>query len=111
MDALDVLIGQLLDAADANDVLVLLSSDHGGHDTSHGSYIDEDLFIPMFVKGITEVVQAQKNPSRLHPLSVKCLASNIYTSRGVVHVHVQQHKLCRHAKTKHISASVSQVRV
>ena len=52
MDALDVLIGQLLDAADANDVLVLLSSDHGGHDTSHGSYIDEDLFIPMFVKGI-----------------------------------------------------------
>ena len=51
LDELDALVGQLLDVVDASDVLVLLSSDHGGQGTSHGRYIDEDLFIPMFVKG------------------------------------------------------------
>ena len=35
----------------ADDVLVTLSSDHGGIDFGHGNYADSDIMVPMFVRG------------------------------------------------------------
>ena len=35
----------------AGEVLVTLSSDHGGLNYGHGSYADHDLMIPMFLRG------------------------------------------------------------
>ena len=61
IDTLDVLIGLLLAAVEGHDVLVLMSSDHGGHDYSHGSYIDEDLLIPMFVRGMEQIICLSQN--------------------------------------------------
>ena len=50
-------IGQILDVVEnsgvANDTLVMLSSDHGGRGRYHGRFQDDDLMIPMFVKGIS----------------------------------------------------------
>ena len=48
-------IGEILDVVEnsgvANDTLVMLSSDHGGRGRYHGRFQDDDLMIPMFVKG------------------------------------------------------------
>ena len=35
----------------SDEVLVMLSADHGGLGYSHGSQADHDLLIPMFVRG------------------------------------------------------------
>ena len=40
-----------MEAVEGEDVLVLMSSDHGGHLFSHGDPQDSDLLIPMFIKG------------------------------------------------------------
>lgn len=46
----DVALGLLLDALPA-DATVLLQSDHGGHDRSHGTDLPEDMTIPWLVMG------------------------------------------------------------
>ena len=48
---LDLILGRLLDVIEGEDVMVLLTSDHGGSDFGHGDAKDEDLYIPMFIKG------------------------------------------------------------
>ena len=55
IDFADGLVGQLLDVIDeaglTDEVTVLLSTDHGGHNFSHGSWQDSDIVIPLFVRG------------------------------------------------------------
>lgn len=46
----DGCIGTVLDAA-ANDCLVILTSDHGGHGQSHGTDCDEDMTTPVVIAG------------------------------------------------------------
>lgn len=51
MDFIDTMIGELLDSVEGLPVLVLLSTDHGGHDFGHGDPLDSDLNIPIFIQG------------------------------------------------------------
>ena len=47
-------MGQILDVIDGSgndDVLVMLSTDHGGEGWLHGRNQDSDLIIPVFIKG------------------------------------------------------------
>ncbi len=48
-------MGEVLDgiaaSAKEEEVLILLSTDHGGLGTAHGGQRDTDLIIPMFIKG------------------------------------------------------------
>lgn len=30
---------------------VIITADHGGHDRTHGTMMDEDMLIPIFIKG------------------------------------------------------------
>ena len=34
-----------------DDYTIIITSDHGGHDRSHGRDIPEDMTIPLFIKG------------------------------------------------------------
>jgi len=48
----DACVGQVLDAApDPRWTTVLVQSDHGGHDRSHGTDRDEDMLIPWILSG------------------------------------------------------------
>jgi len=51
----DYQIGRLLDALDERGILettlLIITSDHGGHDMEHGSAIPEDVLIPMIIAG------------------------------------------------------------
>ena len=51
----DQLVGELLDVIDdknmQDDVMVVLTTDHGGHSRTHGTHRDDDLIIPMFIRG------------------------------------------------------------
>jgi predicted AlkP superfamily pyrophosphatase or phosphodiesterase len=46
----DQAVGRLLDGLQ-DDTSVLFQSDHGGHDRSHGTDMDEDMLIPWMVSG------------------------------------------------------------
>lgn len=46
----DRLVGQVLDAAPA-DAIVLIQADHGGHDQTHGTDLPEDMTIPWMIAG------------------------------------------------------------
>jgi predicted AlkP superfamily pyrophosphatase or phosphodiesterase len=46
----DALVGQVLDAT-PDDTTVIIQSDHGGHDTTHGEDIPEDMTIPWMIAG------------------------------------------------------------
>ena len=52
---MQIQIGQILDAIEnpgaENDILVMLSADHGGKARWHGRFQDVDIMIPMLVKG------------------------------------------------------------
>jgi len=51
----DEAIGELLTALDAYDLrdetLLIITADHGGHDTTHGSSMPEDMTIPWIASG------------------------------------------------------------
>jgi arylsulfatase A-like enzyme len=51
----DESLGRILAELDArnlrNETLVIITADHGGHDTSHGSHMPEDMTIPWFATG------------------------------------------------------------
>ena len=54
VDYSDELVGRLLDIVDASgrtDVAVLLNTDHGGHNHTHGLPLDDDLRIPIILRG------------------------------------------------------------
>lgn len=55
VDFVDSLVGTVLDTIDeammADEVLILLSSDHGGSDFGHGCHEDACLLIPLFIQG------------------------------------------------------------
>jgi arylsulfatase A-like enzyme len=52
---LDGLFGKLIAALDDNGMrdstLIIVTSDHGGHDTTHGLNIPEDMTIPWIIAG------------------------------------------------------------
>ena len=50
VEHVDRLLGQYLAQLDDNDA-ILLQSDHGGHDRSHGSDLPEDMTVPWMVVG------------------------------------------------------------
>ena len=53
-------VGEILDVIDStgnDDVMVMLSTDHGGEGLIHGRNQDEDLIIPMFIRGKTTAFQ------------------------------------------------------
>lgn len=51
----DAALGKLLDALDANNLrdstLLIVTADHGGHDTTHGANSPEDMTIPWIISG------------------------------------------------------------
>ncbi len=51
----DESLGRILSELDArnlrNETLVIITADHGGHDTSHGSHMPEDMTIPWIATG------------------------------------------------------------
>ena len=51
----DEALGEILGALDARglraETLIIISADHGGHDTSHGSSLPEDMTIPWIASG------------------------------------------------------------
>lgn len=49
--ALEMLIDKLNETGLRNETLVIISSDHGGHDTTHGTKLPEDMTIPWIVSG------------------------------------------------------------
>jgi arylsulfatase A-like enzyme len=51
----DKAVGRIL-AALPPDTLVILTADHGGHDTGHGSNLPEDMTIPWIIVGPDVVV-------------------------------------------------------
>ena len=63
---LDVLLGQLLNSL-SDDTVILLQSDHGGHDRTHGTDMPEDINIPWLISGssIRENYQIQREVSLL----------------------------------------------
>lgn len=44
------MIGELLEKL-GDDYTVILTADHGGHDRTHGTASDEDMTIPLFLRG------------------------------------------------------------
>ena len=51
----DALFGLILQALQSNDVyegtMIIITSDHGGHDTTHGTDLPEDMTIPWIING------------------------------------------------------------
>ena len=51
----DESLGRILAELDArnlrNETLIIITADHGGHDTSHGSHMPEDMTIPWIAAG------------------------------------------------------------
>ena len=58
----DGLVGRLLDAMRTDDT-VLLQSDHGGHDRSHGTEMVEDMTVPWMIAGPNIVKQQELRSS------------------------------------------------
>jgi predicted AlkP superfamily pyrophosphatase or phosphodiesterase len=50
IEMVDGMIGQVLEVM-AQDTVLLVFSDHGGHDTGHGIDIPEDMLIPWMICG------------------------------------------------------------
>lgn len=50
IDETDEQVGRVLDALDAN-TMVIVSADHGGHDITHGTDMPEDRTIPWIIAG------------------------------------------------------------
>ena len=61
--AVGILMKTLKDAGLEHDVTVIITSDHGGHDKSHGKDIPEDMIIPWIAvgKGIKQGYEIQAN--------------------------------------------------
>ena len=45
------LIERVIEAAEEQNLTVIITSDHGGHDYAHGSELAEDMTIPVFILG------------------------------------------------------------
>lgn len=74
----DELVGELLDSL-SDDYTVILHSDHGGHDRSHGLTIPEDMTIPWGIAGSG----IKSNYSIERPMSLLDTAPTIATVLGI----------------------------
>ncbi|GAB4508360.1 MAG: hypothetical protein OHK0046_00520 [Anaerolineae bacterium] len=67
-------IGRLLDAVDdmglRDDMLILLTADHGGHGTAHGQNIPEDMRIPWIISGPGVIDNADLSTLAADPVSL-----------------------------------------
>lgn len=55
------------------DYTVIITADHGGHDRTHGTMMDEDMTIPMMILG------KDITPQEMHDVSIKDIAPSITT--------------------------------
>ncbi len=46
----DVQVGRVVDAL-SNGATVIVTADHGGHDRTHGTTMDEDMLVPIVIAG------------------------------------------------------------
>ena len=47
----DAAIGAVLEAVNQEETIVIVTSDHGGHERTHGTEMDEDMTIPWVITG------------------------------------------------------------
>ena len=47
----DTAIGAVLEAVNQEETVAIVTSDHGGHDSTHGTEMDEDMTIPWIISG------------------------------------------------------------
>ena len=73
----DEAIGKLLAELDARNLrgetLIIITADHGGHDTSHGSRIPEDMTIPWIVSGAG--IQPKQLTGTVHTIDTAATAA------------------------------------
>ncbi|MEW6240051.1 MAG: ectonucleotide pyrophosphatase/phosphodiesterase [Chloroflexota bacterium] len=73
----DQAIGQLLDALEARglrgETLLIVTSDHGGHGTTHGSSLPEDMTIPWIASG--PGVRAGQLTTQVHTMDTAATAA------------------------------------
>lgn len=73
----DEAIGELLSALDTyglrDETLLIVTSDHGGHDTTHGSSMPEDMTIPWIASG--PGIQAGKLTTLIHTMDTAATAA------------------------------------
>jgi len=75
----DQALGQILAELDArglrDETLIIISADHGGHDTTHGSSLPEDMTIPWIVSG--PGVQPKVLTTQVHTMDTAATAAFI----------------------------------
>ncbi|RPI93238.1 MAG: alkaline phosphatase family protein [Chloroflexi bacterium] len=73
----DQALGQLLDELDAHNLrsetLIIVTADHGGHDTTHGSNSPEDMTIPWIASG--SGIQPKPLTSLVHTMDTAATAA------------------------------------
>src|SRR6185436_1984494 len=73
----DEALGQLLGALDARDLrdetLIIITADHGGHDTTHGSSLPEDMTIPWVASG--PGIQPKQLSTQIHTMDTAATAA------------------------------------
>jgi len=73
----DEAIGELLSALDSyglrDETLLIVTADHGGHDTTHGSSMPEDMTIPWIASG--PGIQAGKLTTLIHTMDTAATAA------------------------------------
>jgi len=73
----DQALGQILAELDArglrDETLIIISADHGGHDTTHGSSLSEDMTIPWIVSG--PGVQPKVLTTQVHTMDTAATAA------------------------------------
>ncbi len=73
----DEALGQILAELDARglrgETLIIITSDHGGHDTTHGSTLPEDMTIPWIASG--PGIQPKQLTTRIHTMDTAATAA------------------------------------
>jgi predicted AlkP superfamily pyrophosphatase or phosphodiesterase len=73
----DEALGQLLTELDARglrgETLIIITSDHGGHDTTHGSSMPEDMTIPWIASG--PGIQPKQLTTQVHTMNTAATAA------------------------------------
>ena len=73
----DEALGKILAELDArglrDETLIIVTADHGGHDTTHGSSMPEDMTIPWIVSG--PFVQPKVLTTQVHTMDTAATAA------------------------------------
>ena len=74
----DQCIGMVMESL-ADDTLVIITSDHGGHDQTHGTDSDEDMTIPFIING----PGIPKHSKIEHDVHITDIAPTIINALGI----------------------------